>query len=206
MSKKAKIILGIVAALLIGSMVIIMGIAICGIFSAIAIPQFVKTRDKAEQMQQMQNTTGESGTYKGEDSNDADIYGAKVLKSTLEGAMQQYEITEGKMPEKFSDFVLLYGVLEKPYTYSFADLEDQITKPNSPEDLDTTKLEVDFDNGVKANYTLNPPQIEMTIDKSDDQNPEINNDLINDINDKALINSDEPVDDKYDQDEYINAD
>src|SRR3989339_1390020 len=184
MSKKAKIILGIVAALLIGSVVIVMGIAVCGIFSAIAIPQFIKAKQEAQSQQMMNDIENASGTEPNKSVNEADIYGAKVLKSTLEGAMQQYEVTEGKMPVKFSDFVLLYGVLEKPYTYSFADLEDQISRPNSPEDLDTTKLEVDFNTGVKANYTLNPPQIEMTINESNDNELEVNNDLINDIDDK----------------------
>lgn len=136
MSKTTKIIVGIIAAILIGSFALLLSVATCGLFSAIALPAYLKTVNKMHEDEEIK------------------------LKKILEISMRLYEINEGKTPEKFSDFVVSSGRVEPPYTYSFKDFNN-LTEPPSPVDLDSTKLKVTFQHGVVAEYVLKPPDIEM---------------------------------------------
>lgn len=138
MSKTAKIIVGIIITIVVGAFIFILGIATCGLFSAIALPAYLETANKAHKNDEIK------------------------LQKYLETSMNLYELDEGKWPEKFSDFVVLSGKAEAPYTFSFSDLENKITEPASLEDLDSAKLKVRFAHGVVTDYVLNPPDIEMT--------------------------------------------
>lgn len=137
MSKSTKIIVGIIAAILIGSFVLILSIATCGLFSAIALPAYFKTVDKVHENQDTE------------------------LKKILEISMRLYEIDEHKTAQIFSDFVVISGRADPPHTYSLSDFASTIIEPTSPADLETAKLKVTFQNGVVAEYVLNSHDIEM---------------------------------------------
>lgn len=200
MSKTVKIIIGVIVGLVAAGILIVVGIMGCGIISAIAIPQFAKTKQKAEQAQMMKKAVNEAKPYKEmaieKATEQAKTYRAKILQKTLENALLEYEAIEGKMPQRFDDFVLLYGELSGSYTYSFADLEDKITKPDSPKDLHMKKLEVVFKNGVEAVYYLNPPEITMTLE--DDENENNYEETNNEDQDYEVEDNDEEINDDFD--------
>ena len=129
--QKKKIILitcGVLAGL---SVLFVAGMLLIGILAAILIPQMAKS-----------------------DYNQVNETVAKSLLQSLQSSAAIYVAQQRLLPEKFSDYVVIKGYAQEPYTLTLDNVSDLINEPDDQSDLNGNSFDIIFKDGYEGTYYL----------------------------------------------------